>query len=190
VVLRQRRLDLAGRNVLEIGCGTGANTQWLLAQSQSMLALDFSREMLQHAQARVRSSRVRFVQHDVRSAWPLADASIDVVVAMLVLEHVEHLPSIFTESARVLRVGGEMFLCEFHPMQQLQGRQAAFTHPRTGERQRVPAFLHDTSEYVNAGLRAGFKLVQMGEWRDPEAPRSAVPRLLSLHFEFDVTPSA
>jgi 2-polyprenyl-3-methyl-5-hydroxy-6-metoxy-1,4-benzoquinol methylase len=45
VVLRQTWLDLAGRDVLEIGCGTGANTQWLLDQSQSVLALDFSREM-------------------------------------------------------------------------------------------------------------------------------------------------
>jgi malonyl-CoA O-methyltransferase len=49
-----------------------------------------------------------------------------------------------------------MFLCELHPMRQLQGHQAEFTHPRTGERVRVPAFLHATSEYVNAGLRAGF----------------------------------
>jgi ubiquinone/menaquinone biosynthesis C-methylase UbiE len=106
VVLRQTRLDLAGRNVLEISCGTGSNTQWLVEQSQSVLALDFSREMLRHAQARVRSSRVHFVQHDVHSAWPLAEASIDVVVAMLVLEHVEHRQSIFTESARVLRSGG------------------------------------------------------------------------------------
>jgi ubiquinone/menaquinone biosynthesis C-methylase UbiE len=190
VVFRQTRLDLASRDVLEIGCGTGANTQWLLEQSQSVLALDFSREMLRHAQARVRSSRVRFVAHDVRSAWPLADASIDVVVAMLVLEHVEHLPSIFAESARVLRAGGEMFLCEFHPMQQLRGRQAAFTHPRTGEPVHVAAFVHDTSEYVNVALRAGFQVVQMGEWRDPEASRCAVPRLLSLHFRLDVTPSA
>jgi len=167
VVLRQTRLDLAGRDVLEIGCGTGSNTQWLVEQSRSVLALDFSRGMLQHAQARVRSSRVRFVQHDVRAAWPLAEASIDVVVAILVLEHIEHLQSIFAESGRMLRPGGELFLCELHPMRQLQGQQAEFIHPGTGERVRVPAFLHDTSEYVNGGLRAGFKLVHMGVMSNP-----------------------
>lgn len=181
-VLRQMRLDLGGRAVLEIGCGTGSNTQWLVEQSQSVLALDFSREMLRHAQARVRSSRVRFVQHDVRSAWPLAEASVDLVVAMLVLEHIEHLQPIFAESARVLRPGGEIFLCELHPFRQLQGHQAEFIHPRTAERVCVSAFLHETVEYVNASLRAGFELVHMSEWRDPEAPRSTLPRLLSLHF--------
>jgi len=182
------RLDLNGRDVLETGCSTGSNTHWLVESSKSVVALDFSGAMLRHAQARVRSFRARFVQHDVRSAWPLAAASVDLVVAMLVLEHIGPLQPIFVESARMLRPGGALFLCELHPSRQLQGQQAEFTHPRTGERVRVPAFLHDTSEYVNAGLRAGLKLVHLGEWRDPEAPRSAVPRLLSLHSRLDVTP--
>lgn len=181
-VLRQRDFGLADRDVIEIGCGTGWNTQWLAERGKSVLALDFSTEMLRHAQARVRSSHVRFVQHDVRSAWPLAEASVDLVVATLVLEHTEHLDSLFAESARVLRSGGELFLCELHPMRQLQGHQAEFTRSETGERVRVPAFRHDTSEYVNAGVRAGFDLVHMGEWRDPGVPQSALPRLLSLRF--------
>ena len=82
------RLDLDGRDVLEIGCGTGSHTHWLVESSKSVVALDFSGAMLRHAQARVRSFRARFVQHDVRSAWPLAAASVDLVVAMLVLEHI------------------------------------------------------------------------------------------------------
>jgi ubiquinone/menaquinone biosynthesis C-methylase UbiE len=181
-VLRQAELNLAGGDVLEIGCGTGVNTLWLAERAASVLALDFSTEMLRHAQARVRSSRVRFVQHDVRFTWPLADASVDLVLFALVLEHIEDLELIFTESARVLRSGGEIFLGELHPMRQLQGHQAQFTHPRTGDRVRVSAFLHDTAEYVNVGVRAGFSLVQIGEWRDLDASRSALPRLLSLHF--------
>jgi ubiquinone/menaquinone biosynthesis C-methylase UbiE len=190
VVLRQTRLELDGRTVLELGCGTGVNTEWLGEQSQSVIAFDFSREMLRRAQARVRSTRVDFVQCDIRSAWPLADASVDVIVAMLVLEHVEHLQAIFTEAARVVRAGGELFLCELHPMRQVQGKQAEFTHSRTSERIRVPAFLHDTAEYVTESLEVGFKLLQMGEWRDPEASRRTVPRLLSLHFQLDVTSGA
>ena len=86
------------------------------------------------------------------------------------------------ECGRGVRAGGEMWLCELHPIRQLQGSVAEFTHPRTGEPVRVAAFPHDTAEYVGAGMRAGFSLVEMGEWRDPGAPRAAAPRLLSLQF--------
>ena len=83
--------------------------------------------------------------------------SVGIVIALLVLEHVESLLPVFAESARVLASGGEVFLCELHPMRQLAGQQAEFVHPKTKEPVRVPAFLHETSEYVNAGLAAGFE---------------------------------
>jgi malonyl-CoA O-methyltransferase len=181
-VLRRASLDPTGRDVVEIGCGTGANTAWLAERAGSVLGLDFSPEMLRRAEARVRSARVRFVRHDVRSAWPAASGSADVVIAMLVLEHVEYLPPVFTESARVLRAGGELFVCELHPVRQWQGKQAEFTHPRTAEPVRVPAFLHETSEYVNVGREAGFELLHLGEWRDADSLRTVLPRLLSVHF--------
>ncbi len=181
-VLRQRGLELAGRDVIEIGCGTGRNTQWLAERAGSVLALDFSEGMLRQARARVVSPRVRFVQHDIHDAWPVAGGSSDVVIAMLVLEHIEHVEAVFAEAARALRGGGALFLCELHPMRQLRGGQANFVNRETGEPERVPAFLHDVSEYVNAGLSSGYELVHLGEWRDAEAPRSDLPRLLSVHL--------
>ncbi|WP_437729988.1 class I SAM-dependent methyltransferase [Sorangium sp. So ce1335] len=181
-VLRQRDLVLTGRDVVEIGCGTGRNTPWLAERAASVLALDFSEGMLRHARARVQSPRVRFVHHDIRAAWPMADGSADVVVALLVLEHIEHLEAIFAEAARASRAGGELFLCELHPMRQMRGGQANFVNRATGEPERVPAFLHDVSEYVNAGLSSGFELVHLGEWRDAGALRNDPPRLLSVHL--------
>jgi len=181
-VLRRCSLKLAGRDVIEIGCGTGINTEWLAEQAASVHALDFSEGMLRHAEARVRSPHVRFLRHDIRSAWPTADASADVVIAMLVLEHVEQLEPIFAESARVLRAGGELYLCELHPFRQMSGSQANFINRATGRPVRVPAFLHDVSEYVNVGLAAGYQLVRLDEWRDPDAQKSELPRLLSVYL--------
>ncbi|WP_438013759.1 class I SAM-dependent methyltransferase [Sorangium sp. So ce315] len=181
-VLRQRDLALAGRDVIEIGCGTGRNTPWLAERAATVLALDFSDGMLRHARARVRSPLVRFVQHDIRSVWPAADGSADVVIALLVLEHIEHLEAVFAEAARASRAGGELFLCELHPMRQMRGGQANFVDRATGEPERVPAFLHDVSEYVNAALSSGYDLVHLGEWRDEGALRNDPPRLLSVHL--------
>jgi ubiquinone/menaquinone biosynthesis C-methylase UbiE len=181
-VLKQVDLDVSGHKVVEVGCGTGRNTAWLAERAAEIVGLDFSEEMLTRARARVHDPKVRFVQHDARTAWPLADASADVAIAMLILEHVEHLETVFAEAARVLTTGGEFFVCELHPMRQLAGGQAQFSNSKTGERQRVTAFLHDVSDYVNAGLSSGFELQHLGEWRDAGAPANSPPRLLSLLF--------
>lgn len=181
-VLRQVKLNLDDRKVIEVGCGTGRNTTWLAERAAEIVGLDFSAEMLARARVRLNDPRVRFVQHDARATWPFADASADVVIAMLILEHVEHLETVFAEAARVLTTGGQFFLCELHPMRQLAGGQAQFSNAKTGERQMVTAFLHDVSDYVNSGLASGFELRHLGEWRDAEALANSQPRLLSLLF--------
>lgn len=180
--LRQAGLEITGSNVVEIGCGTGWNTQWLAEKAASVVALDFSAGMLQEARARVHSAKVRFVQQDIRSTWPLSDAGADVVVIMLVLEHIENVEPIFNEAARALRPGGEFFLCELHPARQMSGRQAEFTDTDTGEHVRVPAYLHDISDFINAGLEAGFELVHLGELRGTNALPYELPRVLTVHM--------
>jgi malonyl-CoA O-methyltransferase len=181
-VLRLAEMPIGGRDVVEIGCGTGRNTEWLAMQAASITALDFSEEMLRRATTRLRDPKVRFIQHDVRTAWPLSAETADVIIAMLILEHVEYLEPVFAEAFRVMRPSGKLFLCELHPMRQLMGGQAQFSNTKTGERECVPAFLHNVSDFVNGALAAGFELERLDDWRDPEAELARVPRLLSLQF--------
>jgi malonyl-CoA O-methyltransferase len=181
-VLRKVNLQVAGRDIVEIGCGTGRNTEWLATRASSITALDFSEEMLRRARSRVADPRVRFIQHDVRTRWPLNDDSADIIVAMLILEHVEYLETVFAEAARVMRSRAELFICELHPMRQLLGGQAQFSNTQTGERELVPAFLHNVADYVNNGLSAGLELQRLDEWRDGDATATSIPRLLSLLF--------
>ena len=181
-VLRQTDLQLDGRAVVEVGCGTGRNTAWLAQRASGIIALDFSDEMLARARARVSAANVQFIQHDLHNPWPVPDASAQLLIAMLVLEHVENLDTFFAEAERVLAEGGQLFICELHPMRQLAGGQAQFSDPRTGERKLVNAFLHDVSEYVNSGLSVGLQLTRLGEWRDDNAERNSPPRILSLTY--------
>ncbi|HEV7991303.1 MAG TPA: class I SAM-dependent methyltransferase [Gemmatimonadaceae bacterium] len=182
-VVRRAPLDVAGRRVLELGCGTGKNSAWLAERARELIALDFSAGMLAVARERVRVPNARFVERDIRTPWPVATNEVDVVVGNLVLEHVRDLAPVFAEAARVLRAGGQLFLCELHPYRQLRGGQAHFTDGATSETVPVAAYLHSTSEYVNGALAAGFMLRELGEWLEPDAPEGAPPRLLSLLFE-------
>lgn len=180
--LRQTNLQLDDRTVVEVGCGTGRNTAWLAQRASTIIALDFSDQMLARARANVSAPNVQFIQHDLHNSWPVPDSSAQLVIAMLVLEHVENLTTFFAHAERVLTTGGELFVCELHPKRQLAGGQAQFSNPRTGERKLVTAFLHNVSEYVNAGLAARLQLTSLGEWRDDEGDRNSPPRLLSLTY--------
>ena len=180
VILRRAPLRLEGKRVLELGCGTGKNTEWLVRESAHVTAFDFSPGMLARARERIRVPHVRFAEHDIRERLPLEDSTIDVVVGNLVLEHVEDLAPVFAEVARVLTNGGQLFFCELHPYRQLRGGQAHFADPSTGDRIAVTAYRHTTSEYVNATIAAGLVLVELGEWSDESAGPDAPPRLLSV----------
>jgi malonyl-CoA O-methyltransferase len=182
-VLRQYPLHMHGRDVLETGCGTGFNTTYLAPQSRSVLAIDGSSGMLAQARTRVAAPQVRLVQCDLQYTWPLAEVSVDLVVCLLVLEHIADLYMFFQEAARVLRPGGECFVCELHPFRQLQGHQARFTEAGSGKVVLIPAYLHDVSEYVNASVQHGFEVLRMDEWRDAhDTAHTLPPRLLSLHL--------
>jgi ubiquinone/menaquinone biosynthesis C-methylase UbiE len=182
-VLRRASITISGCDVLELGCGTGKNTIWLAERARSVIGLDLSEGMLARARARVPATHVRFFQHDVRAPWPVPEASMDVVLGNLVLEHVPELAPVYAETARVLRPGGQLWLCELHPERQRRGGQAHFTDSATGATIHVSAFQHTVSEYVNGGIAAGFALRELGEWLEDGAAPEAPPRLLSVLFQ-------
>jgi SAM-dependent methyltransferase len=56
--------------VLELACGTGGWTQYLVEHDVDVTALDSSPEMIELARAKVKSDRVRFVEADLFSWLP------------------------------------------------------------------------------------------------------------------------
>jgi ubiquinone/menaquinone biosynthesis C-methylase UbiE len=184
LVLRARASEFSERDVLELGCGTGKNTEWLALYARQVLALDFSEGMLDRARVRLSDvTRVSFLLHDVRQPWPVEEASRDRIVSNLVLEHVEDLHPIFEQATRALRPGGAFLLSELHPFRQLQGAGAGFVRPEDARVEQVRVFLHDVSEYVSAGFAAGLALRTLEEWRDAGAPRTSAPRILWMTWQ-------
>lgn len=169
--------------MVELGAGTGKNTRWLASRAKSLLALDFCEEMLTIARQRTDMSGARFVRHDIRTSWPVATASIDVVLANLVLEHVDDLRPVFELAFNALRPGGVLYVSELHPFRQLRGSQARFD--QDGESLRIRAHYHSISEYLRVGRDEGFNLRTLEEHADPDDSHSVAqpPRLLVMVFD-------
>jgi ubiquinone/menaquinone biosynthesis C-methylase UbiE len=107
--------DVAGLDVLEVGCGSGPLTEWLVAQGARVTAFDVSPRMLQLAKERVGDS-AQFLVADVTQPLTFAaDQSIDIVVASLVLHYIEHWEPVLTELRRALRPDGTLVFSTHHP---------------------------------------------------------------------------
>ena len=112
----------AGARVLEAGCGVGAQTVTLSANSPDarITSIDLSDESL--AQARARGlENVEFVQADIFEL-PFAPASFDHVFVCFVLEHLdrpvealEHLKGVLKPGGTITVIEGDHGSAYFHP---------------------------------------------------------------------------
>lgn len=97
---------MPGQTVLDAGCGTGMVLEQFSGANRTLVGFDLSPRMIERARKRSSLRETELFVHSVDDPWPIADASVDRVVCIAVLEFVEHLDRVFDEIARVLRPGG------------------------------------------------------------------------------------
>jgi len=110
--------DVAGRRVVEIGCGSAPCARWLVRQGADVVALDLSGGMLGRAAELNRATgiAVPLLQADA-AALPLATASTDVACSAYGgLPFVADAGAVLAEVVRVLRPGGRFVASVNHPM--------------------------------------------------------------------------
>jgi SAM-dependent methyltransferase len=96
-----------GRAWLDVGSGTGALTEAILARCEpaSIVGVDTSRGFVEHAQAAIVDRRASFVVGSAASTG-LPAGSVDVAVAGLVLNFVPDVPDALHELGRVVAPDG------------------------------------------------------------------------------------
>jgi SAM-dependent methyltransferase len=110
--------EVAGRRVLEIGCGSAPCARWLRRAGADVVALDLSAGMLARAADLNRSTglAVPLVQAEA-GRLPFADGSMDLACSAFGgLPFVADAGQVFAEVARVLRPGGRFVASVNHPI--------------------------------------------------------------------------
>jgi len=112
-LVRAHLPPLAGKRLIEIGCGRGGFSAWLARQGPAeVVAIDFSPAAVEKGAAFGREAglaNLRFEVGDIQ-AIAHADASFDVAVSCETVEHVPDPARAVRELARVLRPGGRLLL--------------------------------------------------------------------------------
>jgi SAM-dependent methyltransferase len=106
--------DIEGQRVLDFGCGSGENSLVLARRGAVVTGVDISESLIAIARKRLQvngcgagAAFVRGSAHDL----PLQDASVDVVLGIAILHHLD-LDASSREVHRVLRPGGRAIFQE------------------------------------------------------------------------------
>lgn len=112
--LRRAGIDIAGRRVLELGCGLGGFAVEAALAGAKIVCIEPGRAWRRLAAARLRAAGARdAVLGAEGERLPVASNTVDVVVSLQVLEHVWNPEAVIAEVFRVLKPGGVFyFSCE------------------------------------------------------------------------------
>ena len=111
------RLPLAGREVVDFGCGPGFMLAHLLGRGVACRGLDFSRESVATAQRRFGDHPLfRGAVHVEKMPLPIADGAVDLMMLVEVVEHLldDQVAPTLAEITRVVRPGGDIVVTVPH----------------------------------------------------------------------------
>jgi ubiquinone/menaquinone biosynthesis C-methylase UbiE len=177
--LQETLQDINFETCLEIGCGTGKNTAWLITKAKQVTAVDLSEEMLAKAKEKINNDNVQFVQADITSSWAFAKEKYELLTFSLVLEHIQNLDHIFNEASKCLVQGGHVYVGELHPFKQYAGTKARFE--TANGTQVVECFTHHISEFIQTAKKYNLTITAVNEYFD-DGDTATIPRILALIF--------
>ena len=174
-LLNRFAADVKGHgNVCDMGCGPGHVARYLRDAGATVFGLDLSAGMLE--QARRLNPNILFREGNMM-ALDLPDKSLAGITAFYSIVNIpnESLPSVFREMARVLQLGGQLFLA-FHMGDGVTGEDELWGHPIS-----MDFFFYQPTEIRSHLEEAGFAIEDIFE-REPYPPELEYQSLRAYIF--------
>jgi SAM-dependent methyltransferase len=180
---------VAGRRVLDVGCGSGPLSAELVQRGADVVGFDSSPAMIRLAEVRrLRSASFRVADLSEPLEF-LADQTFDVVVASLVFHYLRDWIPPLVELRRVLRPHGVLVISTHHPSMDVHlsknGNYFATELIRdrwtkAGEHFDVEFWRRPLTDMFSAIDRAGFRVDAVTEPRPLDACRQQFPEAWEL----------
>jgi SAM-dependent methyltransferase len=175
--LRAMLPELAGKRVVDLGCGFGWFCRWAReAGAVQVLGLDMSANMLARAREMTRDAVITYRQTDLETL-ELSTAAFEIAYSALTLHYIERLGSLFAMVHHTLVPGGHFVFSAEHPLYTEPGPDYLEEGPRTTD-WLAPGVVkqHRTiATYLNLLIAAGFTLRRVEEWGPTRAEIAAHP---------------
>lgn len=156
-----------GKDVLEVGCGTGLLLEKAARIANSAKGIDPSSGMLRHAERRGLN-----VQLGDARILPFANESFDLVYSFKVLAHVQPLQTALAEMSRVLRPGG-ILVIDFYNRHSLRYLARVVRGSAAIGQTDFTAATHREDDIPT-------------EWKSPREAAESLPKELNLRESFGV----
>ncbi len=162
--------DLAGQEVLEIGCGRGGGAAFVARRFDvgRLTGLDFSEKSIAYCREHHRDPRLRFVAGDAEQL-PFSAGFFDAVLNVESSHCYPSVPKFIAEAFRVLRPGGALLFADLRLEEQIDDLRAQFVDAgfEVAEEERI------TANVVRA--------LELDTPRRAELVRRRVPRALQSY---------
>ena len=174
--------DLAGRRVLDLGCGFGWFCRWARAHgAASVVGIDLSARMLERARQDTDDAAITYHRGAIED-FDFPEHSFDLVYSSLALHYIEDFDSVCARVSRVVGPAGEFVFSVEHPIYTAPahpgwipdsaGQQAwaLNSYQLQGERRTdwlvegVVKYHRTVAAYINTLIRNGFRLQRFEEW--------------------------
>jgi len=167
--------SVAGKSVLEIGCGGAQCSVAFAKQGAAVTAIDIASSEISHARKLAADHHVSIDLHqqDMADLSPVDSGTQDLVFSANAFSYVDDLDRCFQEVYRVLKPGGIFVFAMGHPFQKvvdpesLTAAQSYFdTAPKVEGHETGCAFAsvhRKVSDYFNLLVAAGFQVERMLE---------------------------
>jgi ubiquinone/menaquinone biosynthesis C-methylase UbiE len=188
--------DVAGRRILDAGCGSGPLFAALRERGAIVTGFDSSAGMLEVARRRL-GDDADLQLADLGGPLPFPDNAFDDVVASLVLHYLEDWGPALAELRRVLKPGGRLIASVDHPfattlMHQDAGRKADYfaTSSRTeewtlgGHTVQMSFWQRPLHAMTDAFTAAGFQIAVISEPAPAPAARELFPDVIAAKPRF------
>ena len=176
--------DVAGRRILDAGCGSGPLSAALRDRGAVVTGIDASAGMLALARRRL-GNDVSLHVVDLSDRLPFADGAFDDVVASLVLHYLEDWRPTLAELRRVLRPGGRLIASVDHPFvaytiqdprpDYFAATSYTFTWTLGGKPAPMKLWRKPLHAMTEAFTTAGFRLAVISEPQPDPAARELFP---------------